>query len=120
MPRTSGPIQNNGLATTLILAIRNSSTVQIPMVQLEVFIITGNGLPKTPIAHELFSVPPLSNIIKTYSIAGALGYELQADTTSGSDFTANIFTMDENGDLIDAQRVLGSETVPTAAFTPVP
>lgn len=120
MPRTSGPILNNGLATTLVFEIRNSSTVPIPMVQVEGFVITGSGLPKTPFAHEEFAVPPLANITKTYNITGALAFEVQADTTSASDFTANLFTLDAGGNLIDAQRILGSETVLLAAFTPVP
>jgi hypothetical protein len=120
MPRTSGPILNNGLATTLKFFISNDSPVQSTVLDIEVFIITGSGIAKTPIAQERFSIPPLANIVKTYSIAGVLAYELQADATSGSDFTANLFTIDANGNLIAAQRVLGSETVKITAFTPVP
>jgi hypothetical protein len=120
MPRTSGPILNNGLASTLKFFISNDSAVQSTAVEIEVFIITGSGIAKTPIAHELFSIPPLANIVRTYSIAGVLACELQADTTSGSNFTANLFTTDTIGNLISAQRVLGSETVKITAFTPVP
>jgi hypothetical protein len=75
---------------------------------------------KTPIVHEQFAVPPLANIIRTYSIAGALTYEFQADSTSGGDFTAYLFTSDSNGNLIATQRVLGSETTQITNFTPVP
>ncbi|MFC5650329.1 hypothetical protein ACFPYJ_14555 [Paenibacillus solisilvae] len=120
MPRTTGPILNNDNATTLTFDISNDSAVQSVTFELEVFIITGSGIVKTPIAHELFSIPPLANIIKTYDIAGAKAFEFQADGTSGVDFTANIFSTDANGNLIAAQRVLGSETVKITTLTPVP
>jgi hypothetical protein len=120
MQRTSGPILNNGLGRTLTFAIRNSSNTQSSVVEIELFIINGTGMQKTPIVHELFAVPPLANIIRTYSIAGALAYEFQADTTSGSDFTANLFSSDSNGNLIAAQRVLGAETTQITNLTPVP
>jgi hypothetical protein len=117
LPRSSGPILNNSLAVTLLFAMRNSSPAQSNVVQIEVFIITADGMPKTPIAQELFVLPPLSNMIRTYSTAGTLAYELQADTTSGGDFTANLFSTDVNGNMIDAQTVLGSETVKIDDFT---
>jgi hypothetical protein len=120
MPRTSGPILNNGLANTLNFYISNDSAVQTVVFEIEVFIITGSGIAKTPIAHELFSIPPLANITKTYGIAGVLAYEFQANGSSGGDFTANLFSKDANGNLVASQRVLGSETVKIAALTPVP
>ncbi|MGW9528944.1 hypothetical protein ACWHAM_14585 [Paenibacillus terrae] len=120
MPRTSGPILNNGLAATLNFDISNDSSIQTVVLELEVFIITGSGVAKTPIAHELFSIPPLANIVRNYNIAGSQAYELQADATSSSDFTANIFSTDIKGNLIAAQRVLGAETSKITAFTPVP
>ncbi|SEM91454.1 hypothetical protein [Paenibacillus sp. OV219] len=120
MPRTTGPILNDGKATALIFDINNDSLTQSVIFELEVFIITGSGIAKTPIAHELFSIPPLANIIKTYSIAGTKAYEFQADGISGVDFTANIFSTDASGNLISAQRVLGSETVKITTLTPVP
>ncbi|MFD0697713.1 hypothetical protein ACFQZT_26925 [Paenibacillus sp. GCM10027628] len=120
MPRTTGPILNNGLATTLNIDISNASAVQTVIFELEVFVITGRKVAKTPIAHELFAIPPLANIFKTYNIAGAQAFEIQGDGTSGGDFTANLFSKDANGNLTVAQRVLGSETVKITALTPVP
>ncbi|MCZ8515219.1 hypothetical protein O9H85_22935 [Paenibacillus filicis] len=124
MPRTTGPILNNGLAATIDLVITNDSEVLTVIFDLEVFIINGSGIAKTPIVHELFSIPPLANINKTFSIAGAQAFELQADATAtdgtGGHATANIFSTDTLGNLIFAGRVLGSETEQITALTPVP
>lgn len=120
MANTTSLILNqvNQPAANVTVLISNDDLVAAGVVELEVFLTIGGQ--SVPVDHQLFSVPPLVVVIRTFPLFDASAYEVQYDVTGTTDLAVNIFSTDANGRLIGAQRVLGSEVQQISQLTPVP
>lgn len=120
---SSGPILNTGTSpsTTLSLIISNEDLTATATIQLEVFLIglSAAPTPKIPVAHQLFTLAPLSVTTRTFGISGFPAYETQLNVT-GSNVVVDVFAANAAGNLNAAQRVLQAEQSPITAITPVP
>jgi hypothetical protein len=105
-------------ATSVQVIISNDDISITGIVEIEVFLTIGGV--STPVAHQLFSVPPLFVFIRTFGLFGASAYEVQYNVTGTTNLAVDVFPVDANGKLIGAQRVLGSETQEISQLTPVP
>lgn len=121
---STGPILNTGAtaAVSIVVELSNDNTTQAASVELELFAITvsATGSTKTPVAHQLFSVPPNSVVTRSFSIQGLIAYEVQFNTsgTALGDLIIDTFALAANGDLVAAERVLQSEITAISAITP--
>lgn len=119
---SSGPILNTGPnpSRVLVILISNDDPAITATVELEVFQVTFStaGSPKTPVSHQLFTVPPQSVATRAVNITGLSAYETQVRVT-GPNVVVNTFASDSAGNLNAARRVLQSEDTIIAAITPV-
>jgi len=123
MAFTGGPILNpNNEGVTLTVLISNDDTAVTATVEVELFEVTisTTGVAKTPVAHQLFTVPPLDVATHSFGILGFPAYETQFNVTSTTDVVIDEFTIDAMGKLVAAQRVLQAEKTTITAITPVP
>lgn len=120
---TTGTIINNGAdpSTMVDISITNDDTAATAIIELEVFEVTisPTGSTKVGVAHQLFTVAPLTVATRTIDITGLPAYEVQLGVT-GTDVVVNSFTLSAAGVLDAAQRVLQAETTPIVALTPLP
>jgi hypothetical protein len=124
MPQaTTGLIVNNiaSPATTLEVAFSNDDLAATATIEIEVFVVFGTLATKVGVAHQVFTLPPLTTNIRTFNITGALAFEFQADIpVGGTNTSINVFSKDASNNLIAAQRVLNSEPTGIATLTPIP
>ncbi|MCZ8515218.1 hypothetical protein O9H85_22930 [Paenibacillus filicis] len=120
MASSTGPLQNNvpNPATMIHVLISNDDLSATGIVELEIFINLGGTL--SPIVHELFSISPLITEIKSYNVAGAIGFEVQYSVSATTNVVINVFSTDAMGNILGAQGVLSSETQMISQLTPVP
>ncbi|MBE0336432.1 MULTISPECIES: hypothetical protein [Paenibacillus] len=120
MANTTSLIWNNisDPAEIVTILLSNDDLSTAGVVEIEVF-LTIQGV-STPVAHQLFSVPPLITFIRTFNLSSAVAYEVQYNVTGTTSLTVNIFPAYVNGNIIGAQRVLGSESQEISQLTPVP
>jgi hypothetical protein len=77
-------------------------------------------VPLVSAAHQLFTIPPLTVVTKTFNITGFPAYELQFNVTGNSNVVGDTFALDAGGNLIAAERVLQSEDTIITSLTPLP
>jgi hypothetical protein len=122
MPATTGTVVNQANAKTLDLTISNDDTAATATVEVELFSValSATPVPKIGAAHQLFNIPPLMVVTKTFNITGFPAYELQFNVTGDSNVVADTFALDAGGNLIAAERVLQSEDTIITSLTPLP
>jgi hypothetical protein len=120
MANSTSLILNNvpNPATMVNVLLSNDDLSTTGIVEIEVFISLGGKL--TPIAHGLFSIPPLVTDIQTFNVVGAVAFEVQYNVSGTTNVIINVFSTDAKGKIIGAQRVLSSETQMISQLTPVP
>ncbi|UUZ91914.1 hypothetical protein LJK87_41550 [Paenibacillus sp. P25] len=124
MPSFSGgPLLNSGPnpSVRLEMLISNEDLAATAIIELQVFQIplSSAGAPRIPVAHQLFSLAPLTVTTREVSLAGFPAFEAQFRVT-GSNVVIDLFAVDAAGALNAAQRVLQQEETAISAITPVP
>jgi hypothetical protein len=109
-------VPNPAVSVTVLLS--NDDISATGVVELELFITIGGN--STPIAHQLFAVPPLVTFIRTFNLFGAAAFEVQYNVTGTTNLKINVFPTDVGGNMVAAQRVLNDETQGISLLTPVP
>jgi hypothetical protein len=123
LPFSTGYITNTRVvgtaASNVVVNIVNENQIFPATVEVRIFYSLVPDT-KTPLYVSMFTIPINSIKRSTFYIAGVLAYEVQFNVTSSaaSDVVNSVYGLDENGNLVPAQRIHQSELTTISALSP--
>ncbi|GAB1768918.1 hypothetical protein [Priestia megaterium] len=124
MPFTTGIVTNTrdfGTASSnVVVNTRNLNLVSSAIITVQIF-GTADSTSFIPLHQSLYSVPPNSTDIRTFSVVGNIAYEVQlkVDAESNPGVIMSTFGLDRFGNLVPEQGILQSELSFINALTPI-